>query len=450
MGAGSLTPHIRRGKSPSAFFPRPARWPFRPALKIIDTETSTSVLFPAECLDARIYSNGTPQWKILSRTNGNVVSQSSVLIRAGVTGYELDDETVLFLEHTGELLRLNPTAALVWRGLKAGLSSHEIIDSLVQVAGSPATEVAQDVAALMTGFQEAGVLGAPPPSRLRSPSHRHAHSRERCYRLVDFQFRLKTPPAIEREAYQLLAHLSLPDSSSPEVLLEVLEDGNQWLLLREGRVVDQCPTPAGIVPMLHSNILLMAYWSSGCMAALHAAAVTRGGDCILMPAASGSGKTTFTAALLSQGFGYCTDDLALLTHEPVRIRPVPTCLGLKPGSWGVVDDVFPEIRQLRTYLRSDGKQVRYLPPPRVDGARDSYRARAIVFPAWSPGHTAEIRSISSVEGLSRLTASGYDLPNRINRDIVECLIRWISGLPCFELRYDAPGDAVPMMSALMP
>ena len=186
------------------------------------------------------------------------------------------------------------------------------------------------------------------------------------------------------------------------------------------------------------------------MAALHAAAVTRGGDCIMMPATSGSGKTTLTAALLSHGFGYCTDDLALLTHEPVRIRPVPTCLGLKPGSWSVVDDVFPEIRQLPIYLRADGKQVRYLPPPSMDGARDSYRARAIVFPAWSPGQTAEIRSISSVEGLSKLTASGYDLPNRINRDIVECLIRWISRLPCFELRYDAPGDAVHMFSALMP
>ena len=384
------------------------------------------------------------------RTNGSIVSPTSVLIRAGVTGYELDDETVLFLEHTGELLRLNPTASLVWRGLEAGLSSHDIIDSLVQVVGAPATEVERDVAELMTGLQEAGVLGTAPPSRLRSPSHQHVHSRERCYRLADFQFRLRTPSAIEREAHQLLAHLSLPDSSSPEVLLEVLEAGNQWLLLREGRVVDQCPTPAGIVPMLHSNILLMAYWSSDCMAALHAAAVTRGGDCILMPATSGSGKTTLTAVLLSQGFGYCTDDLALLTHEPVRVRPVPTCLGLKPGSWGVVDDAFPEIRQLPIYLRSDGKQVRYLPPPSVDEARDSYTARAIVFPAWSPGHPAEIRGISGAEGLSRLTASGYDLPNRINRDIVECLIRWISGLPCFELRYDKPRDAVPMMSALMP
>ncbi len=396
------------------------------------------------------------------------MSRNNALICAGVTGYELDDETVLFLEQTGELLRLNTTGALVWHGLECGLSSHEIVDTLVQASGAPATEVERDVACLMMSLREAGVLGrspvlersrgAPSPqtgtaalSRPRNPLRRNVERREHCYRLVDFEFRLRTcTAAIEWEAHELLAHLSLPDSSSQN-LLEVIEDGNQWFLLRDGEVVDRCSTSAGVIPMLHANILIMAYWSSDCMAALHAAAVTRGDSCILMPATSGSGKSTLTAALLSRGFGYCTDDLALLSHEPVRIRPVPACLGLKPGSWNVVDNLFPEIHQLRTYLRADGKQVRYLPPPKVmGGTHDSYTARAIVFPAWSPGSPVEIRSISSAEGLARLTASGYDLPERINRNIVGCLIRWISDLPCFELRYDGLEEGARSVSALMP
>jgi hypothetical protein len=396
------------------------------------------------------------------------VSQNDALICAGVTGYELGDETVLFSEQTGELLRLNTTGALVWRGLKCGLSSHEIVDTLVQTSGAPATEVERDVAGLMISLREAGVLrgssvlersrGAASPrtgtamlSLPRSPLRRNAEPREHCYRLVDFEFRLRTcTAAIEWEAHELLTHLSLHDSSS-ESLLEVIEDGNQWFLLRDGGVVDQCSTSGGVIPMLHANILLMAYWSSQCMAALHAAAVTHGDGCILMPATSGSGKSTLTAALLSRGFGYCTDDLALLTHEPVRIRPVPTCLGLKPGSWNVVGNLFPEIRELRTYLRADGKQVRYLPPPEVmGGTHDSYMARAIVFPAWSPGSPVEIRNISSAEGLARLTASGYDLPKRINRNVVGCLIRWISDLPCFELRYDGLEEGARSVAALMP
>jgi hypothetical protein len=255
---------------------------------------------------------------------------------------------------------------------------------------------------------------------------------------------------MEHEADRLFGHLSLRDSDSPGVLLEVVNDGNQWLLMHEGRVADRCSTAAGVVPMLHSTVLLMAYSSSDCMAGLHAAAVTRGDHCIIMPATSGSGKSTLTAVLLSQGFGHCADDLALLTREPIRIRPVPTCLGLKAGSWNVLDDVFPQIGQLPIHVRADGKQVRYLPPPSAGGERD-YNACAIVFPTWSAGQRpVQFRRIKAGEGLSRLTASGYDLRNRINREIVESLIRWISDLPCFELRYDIPADAAAIISALMP
>jgi hypothetical protein len=75
-----------------------------------------------------------------------------------VRGYDVDEDAILFLEYSGELLRLNPTAALVWRGLASGLSSREIIDSLVQVLKAPATNVERDVTGLINSLQEAGAL----------------------------------------------------------------------------------------------------------------------------------------------------------------------------------------------------------------------------------------------------------------------------------------------------
>jgi len=156
--------------------------------------------------------------------------RTSALIGPGVTGYELDDSTVLFLEYTGELLRLNPTAALIWRGLASGLSSRDIVDSLVQVLDAPAVEVERDVAGLMTSLQEAGVLGGSPVSncaihaftvgttvraQFRSISHRQRDLQECCYGLVDFRFRLRIPSAISTDVNQLLGHLSLPESCSP-------------------------------------------------------------------------------------------------------------------------------------------------------------------------------------------------------------------------------------------
>ncbi len=86
------------------------------------------------------------------------MSRVSAHIRPGVIGYDLDDDAILFLESSGELLRLNPTAALVWRGLASGLSSREIIDLLVQVLKAPAMDVERDVTGLITSLQESGVL----------------------------------------------------------------------------------------------------------------------------------------------------------------------------------------------------------------------------------------------------------------------------------------------------
>ena len=392
-------------------------------------------------------------------------------ISSEVTSYDVDDGTVLFIEQTRELLRLNPTAALVWRGYRAGLSFQEMIEALVRVTGASAAAVERDVAALIKELEDIGALqrrhGLITPASPRKQSsptanlpvhrrYRRSHSRDsqataHSYQLVDFQFRLRRlDPPIGRDADRLFAHLRVSDSDAPATVVEVVEDRDEWLLLYDGNPVDRCANSAAIVPMLHANVLLTAYRTSDCMAALHASAVIRNDRCVLMPGTSGSGKTTLTAALLANGFGYCSDDLVLLTSEPIRIRPVPTCLGLKSGSWNIVSSLFPEIHQLPTHVRPDGKQIRYLSPKHSIEIWNSYRADFLVFPVWSSGHASEIRRIGSGEALERLTASGYDLPNRINSDVVARLLRWVSELRCFELRYDSIEDAVRTVSDLMP
>jgi hypothetical protein len=184
------------------------------------------------------------------------------------------------------------------------------------------------------------------------------------------------------------------------------------------------------------------------MAAIHAAVVTRDENCILMPAPSGSGKTTLAAVLMASGFGYCADDLALLTNEPVRVRPVATSLGLKSGSWKIVGHLFPELSGLPEYRRDDGKRIKYLPPQNTR-VRDNYTPRCIIFPSREPGCQTELKDISSAEALTRLTEAGYDLPERINRDVVGSLIRWISQMPCFTLRFDSAEDAAREISGVL-
>src|SRR5215813_4587750 len=137
-------------------------------------------------------------------------------------------------------------------------------------------EYERDVAGLMASLRAVGALVWPAPAY------------ERSYRLLDFQFKLKTSTAfLDAETHQLLSRFAAPNDGSSGVVLEIVREDQQWLLLHQKAVVDRTPSPMGVIPMLHANVLLMAYEGSDCLAVLHAAAVTRRDQCVLMPAVSG-------------------------------------------------------------------------------------------------------------------------------------------------------------------
>ena len=61
---------------------------------------------------------------------------------------------------------------------------------------------------------------------------------------------------------------------------------------------------------------------------------------MLMPAPSGSGKTTLVAGLVRAGFGYLSDEAAVLDPVTSLVQPYPVHLSLKAAS----RDRFPEAK----------------------------------------------------------------------------------------------------------
>src|SRR5262249_39173077 len=148
------------------------------------------------------------------------------------------------------------------------------VSSLVHVTGTPAAAIERDVAALIKDLEGIGVLQTNGLVRRNNPSitgepnvtpkkpvRRYVRSRVRdhrsadsSYRLVDFRFRLRTPAgSIASEAARLFSHVRLSDSSASDVVVELVEDGNEWLLLYDDEVVDRCSSCGAVVPMLHAN-----------------------------------------------------------------------------------------------------------------------------------------------------------------------------------------------------
>lgn len=100
--------------------------------------------------------------------------------------------------------------------------------------------------------------------------------------------------------------------------------------------------------------------------AFHVAVVTRGDRCLVIPGRSGAGKTTLTAALLSVGWDYVSDEALVLDWESGRpAQPYPRPLALSPWSRSAVglrtgvagrDEHFVRAAEL-------GARVRTAPPP---------------------------------------------------------------------------------------
>lgn len=154
---------------------------------------------------------------------------------------------------------------------------------------------------------------------------------------------------------------------------------------------------------------------------MHAAAVTKAGYTIIMPADMESGKTTTTAGLLREDFGYVTDEAVALDPETLWLTPFPKALSIDPGSWGL----FPELA-----LRHEGPRVRQWHVPAADlGASTAHGPvpppHLVVIPKYVGGDITEAVRLPAAEAafeLARMTFH-FDRHPRRNLDAIARLLR---------------------------
>lgn len=120
--------------------------------------------------------------------------------------------------------------------------------------------------------------------------------------------------------------------SVPESRYVLLEDG-EWKLGTE----DQ----ARVLDDLFARVNLNAVAATPDLVLVHSGAVVApSGAGVLLPAPSGSGKTTLVAGLVRAGFGYLSDEAAVLDPVTGVVHPYPVHLSLKAAS----RDRFPETK----------------------------------------------------------------------------------------------------------
>jgi hypothetical protein len=277
-------------------------------------------------------------------------------LESAISFYLVDEEGILFSKTTKSLYRFNTTTTFIWGCYEEGLTPLAIARVMAEKFGISTKIARQDVVRVISKWKDLSLLttikrksveeqgdssGIPNQhnretitlSSVLPPAVFHEHH----YQLLDIDLRIRYPcQATEKLVHPVLAHLetrSAINRRACEVTFDVVHNQNSYMLLRDGLPISDCVQLLELAPLIQRQALLAAYEHTDYFMAIHAAAVCNHDKrCFLMPGISGSGKSTLTAALISSGFTYLTDELSLLVSDTLFIRPAQVSLGLKQGS----------------------------------------------------------------------------------------------------------------------
>jgi len=228
---------------------------------------------------------------------------------------------------------------------------------------------------------------------------------------------------------------------------EMLEDGNlRSDIYRDGVPVQCAPQLSLLGPAVKGALWQTAVNAHDFLFYIHAGVVGAGAGCVLLPAAAGSGKSSLTGALAHAGFRYFSDEVALIERRTFRVPPMPLAMGIKQSGWDLMARYYPAIAEMPTHRRNDGKVLRYVPPP--DGAAEKVAAPVshIIFPRHQEDAPTELRPVMRAEALGRLMGECLALRQRLDRQNVGELVRWIAGIECYALNFSSLDAAVELVA----
>ena len=378
----------------------------------------------------------------------------------GARLFFLEDSAVLFSEPRQELHEFNTMAAVIWCHLEDGKDRPAIAAELVSRLGVSVPDAARFVDQALDTWKLQGLLtDQPGPGHAASPQPRQplgaipkfgtpVFATERRYRLLSIGFRLRcTTTSDDALLAPMLGHLE--STETPVTSFDVVRRDGAIAIYRDGRPLALCRTTEELVPVLHGLVWLEIADQHGFFLQLHAGVVAGGPRhaeraCILLPARPGSGKTTLTAALVHAGWHYLSDEVAFMDAQTMRVAPVPIAFCLKRSGVAPVAEFWPAARDLQFHLRSDGKEVAYLPPPveRVVAPDARMDVRAIVFPRYRKDHVLAWHGLSRPDALRRLIDECVAISGRLSVARVQALVNWIANVTCYELTYGSTADAV--------
>ena len=223
------------------------------------------------------------------------------------------------------------------------------------------------------------------------------------------------------------------------------------LVARDGSRVEQ---GSSAVRLLASLIWAVNRWvldhASHSRVLLHAGGVAdEDGRAVLLPAPSESGKSTLTAALVSRGLHYLSDEAVEVLPDG-RCRGYAKPLSIDPGAF----DLLPDLRAHVAGADLDEEFLTrqwHIPASRVTSVARAARIVAVVFPTYDSSASTVLSGVSPSEAMVLATGSTFAPNNgaRVERWQVERLALGLHGVPCYRLVSSDLNEAAGLVTEML-
>jgi hypothetical protein len=268
----------------------------------------------------------------------------------------------------------------------------------------------------------------------------HAHSeRTRRYIARVLSVFAMTPSHDATESTDApVSHYAVEDAGEEETV-------SRYRLYYNGEWIHGSGVPSHVLDRMFWHINERALEDNDDHLLIHAGAVVdQSGRAILLPADSGSGKTTVVTGLLKRGFRYLSDEAAALDPETFLIHPFAKPLSIKSGTQAL----FPDLRPDDDYVElADGYW--HVDPGSFATAEPAPPSRValIVCPRYIPAAKTELRSLSPAQACLRLGRQviNFDL---WKRRALPILARIAGEARCYELTSSDPDEAADAVVAV--
>ena len=380
------------------------------------------------------------------------------------------DGGALFYPKIQRLWALNPLASYIWLSLSDGISTEKLISDLVERFSINSQTAEFDLNQILTHFENEGLLGDSRPSQpniakeadLFIPDGQSIDSvdyssSDCCCQIEAYGFtcQIHFPDKKLFNNFRQLYHYFLSEKSETidqNILVLISKEKNDAVdIYLGGKCVYKAMDRLQLDSIIHFIFFSQCAKHLSALNKLmfHAASVKKGNKTIVLPANSGSGKTSLTVALTACGWQCITDELAVLDLDDLSISPLPIPMRIRSGSFTPLLSFYPAIPELPVFQDLYENSIRWivLAKENIVDKLTCSKITELIFPSYTENATTELLILDKSKALEKLAATGSSERDMTLED-AKVMVRLVEQTPCYELLFSDLDDAITAIESI--